>query len=152
MGRLSRVRQDKEKVKNGVWRTFEGIRFLLRPTNNPDHVERMQQVAFERFGVDQMGALTTAQLGEVFVAAMPGTVVLNWDQMEEEDKHGKPTGKMVPYSDDFCLQILESEEFVEILSFVERNAGSTKTFRVRALGNLQPSLGGGETAPGSDEN
>lgn len=151
MGRLSRVRQDKDKVKNGVWRAFEGIRFLLRPTNNPDHVERMQQVAFERFGVDVSG-LTTAQLGEVFIASMPGTVVMNWDQMEEEDEHGNTTGNMVPYSDDRCLEILESDEFVEILSFVERNAGSTRTFRARALGNSQKSLDGGETAPASDAN
>lgn len=158
MGTRGSHRLDLEAEKNGIWRNFGGIEFLLAPMNSARHKERILEIAksrgiLEEGATDVDRATRVEMFTDIAVEAMAGTVVLNWRNYQDEDEDGNPLFEdeakkvpaCVPYSDERCIQDLTNPEFRLWLEWVERVTGDATNYTRRAVGNSSRSSSGGRT-------
>lgn len=127
---ISGLRIDPDKAKDGVWKTWNGIRFRIGSTTTRAWQEAHRRtVATDRRAWMQMDLLEQLAL---LAPAIAEHLITGWEDLEEG-------GQPVPFSKEKARELMRDESLQELRIWVYQSALETDEYRVRshaeAVGN-----------------
>jgi len=121
LARLESLKLDAAKQVEGRWVEFAaGVRFKIARMNNPKHREKQHKLS--RPHLRKLRKMDTALAERIAREAMVGTVLLDWENIEDEK------GKSIPYSEKKALELLTAPEFEHIYNFVRDEAADDEEY------------------------
>jgi len=129
MAKLSSLRSDLSKEKDGVWVEFgEGVAFKIARTRSPEFknaIERMVKQyrrTHPRATTEDMFANDEAAREQI-APHMAESLLLDWRNIDDDD------GKAIPYSTGEAKKILVDPELFDVFAFVLEQAGRSELYR-----------------------
>jgi len=126
MTKLSDLRVDPALETEGVWVDFAaGVRLRIARLANPRFQERIFALAHRNGAAESEP--TKEERDQQLRRAVAETVLVGWDQVEEED------GSPMPYSPERALEVLSDPGLRDLYEFVLRRAQDVELYRRRRL-------------------
>lgn len=133
--KLSKLKTDDQKSKNGVWVTVHaGFRMLIARINNPKYREYIRQRGRALQRQIRRGLLDNDEMEKLTKDAISLHVLLGWEGLEDED------GKQIPYSPQKARALFDSHE--ELYDMVLEYANDAETFKQEDDEKLQGNSSG----------
>ena len=123
---LGSFKTDTQKEVDGIW--FEvgnGGRVKLARMNNPQYLERMQQLTKPHSLEIRRGTIDTDVLDKIIAQCLAEKVILDWEGLV---LYGEP----VPYSVERVTEILLDSSLKDFREFLVNEARSSDNFRAAA--------------------
>jgi hypothetical protein len=118
MGSLSEVRLDLDAVKNGVWKTWRGIRLRIASVDSEEYQKAVEGAAKEHFSRLQTDPEFEQELNRKLVAKH---LLKDWEDLEDG-------GKVIPYSTQKAEEYLLDPTLNPLYMFVLGVAGANQQF------------------------
>jgi len=117
MGKLSDIRNDVEKMVNGVWVPYEaGIKLKIARMYNEEHSKCMAQLNEERLDDLRDTAHRVKVEREIMRESVARTVLRDWENLEDDD------GKTIPFSVDKAIELFNDPRYRDFYDFVVETA------------------------------
>lgn len=130
---------DKEKEIEGIWMEDfgEGVRIKIARIGNPEYQKKITKFQKPHRKAMRRGTLPDSVADTILNRAVADTIVLDWEGIAED-------GKLVPYSFENCLRILN--EYKDFRDQVIEAASEMETFKLEqddeSEGNSPPTSSG----------
>jgi hypothetical protein len=114
-------KQDLSKEAGGVWREFEGIRFLIARINNPNTDKIRDAWAAENRSLKEANKPERSSEA-LWLKILSSAVLLGWDGLDGDDD------KPLPYSEEAAHELLSNPKHADFKSWVELESARRKNF------------------------
>lgn len=125
MAKLGSLAQSKQKQNDGVWCSFEGIKFKIARIGNDRFKAAVAAEAANNRERKERGE-PVRDHDTFWRELIASTVLVDWRDLEDDN------GDPMLYSVDKSIQILNDERFSDLFEFVEREAVARRNFKEAA--------------------
>ena len=126
--KLNALRADLDKERNGTWVPYQGdIRLKLARLGNPNYREATARIIDARKVQLNTKELTEDQLLDVQKEAASQTVLLGWENVEDD------SGDAVPYSSETALEWFRDKELWRLWNFILYESTGEEHFRKQII-------------------
>ncbi len=120
---LKQIAVNSDKEKDGVWVEMdEDTSLLIGRLNSPQYTRIAEQLRKPYRRQIENGSLSVKKRGEIAAGIYAKTVLLDWKGL-------KIDGKIVPYSEKKCKEILSDDQYQPFWSIVSGYATDEELFR-----------------------
>ena len=133
MALLNSLATDKQKELEGIWVNYPG-------TNAEFKIARLGNSNFQKYASrlsrSQIRKLTSGNIQakeglETIAPAIAKHIVLDWQNIEENDKNGKSV--LVEYSVEKATEIFANEQYQDLIIWIIEESQSVENYRVENL-------------------
>lgn len=128
MAKLSAIRADLDKERNGVWVPYQmGIELKIARLGNPQYQEALRTATEARKVLLAVKDLSEEQRQDVQREVVAKTILLDWRGVEDED------GKPLAYSPQTAMSWFKDPELWRVYNFVLMESLEEEHFRKALL-------------------
>lgn len=124
MAKLSQIKADAEKMKNGVWVNYsEDIKLCIASINSPEYKKARKEALEPHQRRIRSGDITQDQVLNIIKPAIAKHVLVGWKNIQDDN------GKTIDYSHEKALGFFNDPEMFDFLNFVLEAASEKAAYK-----------------------
>ncbi len=128
MAKIGSIKTDRDKVEEGVWRTYvQDVRLLIASVNNPAYREHKDRLLRPHLRQLRAKELAPEQVLEIIKPAVAHHILKGWQNLQDD------SGAEIPYAPQTALEFFRDPAMADLYGFVLEVAGEVDNYRQELL-------------------